>query len=131
MWPAMGCTDSPADEAKERTPDDRSGSDWCPFVGVADRAESRPNAEADRRPDHSVTSVAMLHPRRLVCSSGISMGRKRRPRSTSGKLSQSLAIVGIRRDVGSPCVVTPRGRDFIGPRGTIGRLPISSLCQRA
>jgi len=63
MWPAMGCADGPADEAKERTPDERSGSDGCPFLGVCDRTEGRPNAKADRRPDHSVTGVAMFHPR--------------------------------------------------------------------
>jgi hypothetical protein len=109
MWPAMGCADGPADEAKEHTPDDRSGSDWCPFVGVADRAEGRTNANADPRPDQSVTRVAMIHPRRLVSSSWISTPGWKRPRGpASGNLSHGCVIAAIERDFGSLCVLTPR-----------------------
>jgi hypothetical protein len=128
MWPAMGCADSPADAAKERTPDDRSGPNWRPFVGVADRAEGRTNANADPRPDQSMTRVAMFHPRRLVSSSWISTpGWKRPRRSPAGNLRQCW-VVRIGRAIGSLCVFTPSRRDGVLRRDLVCFQRISGLC---
>jgi hypothetical protein len=121
-----------ADQAKEPTADHHSGSDRGPVASAFVHTDCCPNAEADCRPNQSMSSVAMIHPRSLVAAPvRISpLGRKWPSRPSSGKLRQGC-VVGIGRAVGGLCISTPRRRDRVLSRGAVGHLRISGLCSRA